>query len=105
MPYMTMMPCFMYMMNRNNHYFGINIINHHVIMRTSLVDLAWVWMVGTSSVVNWSNIDKLQFVKILNKHGFFALWWTHFEHPHFGWPIALHLAPIHLCWTMWQLQS
>ncbi len=36
---------------------------------SSLVDLAWVWMVGTTSVVNSSKFDKLKFVKILENFG------------------------------------
>jgi hypothetical protein len=33
------------------------------------MDLAWVWMVRITNVVNSSNFDKLKFVKVSNKLG------------------------------------
>jgi hypothetical protein len=38
-------------------------------MQASLMNLAWVAMVGTINVVNSSNFNQLKFVKVLNKHG------------------------------------
>jgi hypothetical protein len=37
-------------------------------MKDSLVNLAWAAMVGTINIVNSSNFNKLNFIKVLNKH-------------------------------------
>jgi len=57
----------MYRMNWNSHYFGFNLVSYPITMWALLVDLAWTWMVDTISVTSSSNLDKLKFIKVLNK--------------------------------------
>jgi len=96
--YIITLSCFMYRMNWNNHYFGFNLVSYLITMWALLVDLAWAWMVKTLSVISSSNLDKLKFIKVLNKtkiaHIVANAFWT----PTF-WLIVQHLPLAHLCWT------
>jgi hypothetical protein len=66
---MVTLSCLKYSMKFKRHCFGVNLHGQSESLQTSLVDLAWLMIFGTTIVVNSSNLVKVKFVNVLNNLG------------------------------------
>jgi len=65
--YLITLSCFKNMMKLNKCCSRANLDGHPKVQCGSLVELAWVIMVGTTSCTNFSNSPKLKLMKYWNK--------------------------------------